>query len=118
VRREVDALEETGLSGHVHRQAFFGGGYHELPLRNIRFRVASDEPVLLSAAVFRGTEMRSAVTMVEAKQRSHSSKLSALCITSRSVILHPFGCGQLSGARKIRDLAVQGRSELSSSHDD
>jgi hypothetical protein len=46
VRREVDALEKTGLSGHVHRQAFFGGGgYHELPLRNIRFRVASDEPV-------------------------------------------------------------------------
>jgi hypothetical protein len=45
VRREVDALEKTGLSGHVHRQAFFLGGYHELPLRNIRFRVASGEPV-------------------------------------------------------------------------
>jgi hypothetical protein len=111
VRREVDALETTGLSDHVHRQAFFEGRIPRVAAAEHSFSGSGRRTGVeaLSAAVFRGTEMRSAVTMVEAKQPSHSSKLSALCITSRSVILHPFGCGQFSG---------QGRSELASSHDD
>jgi hypothetical protein len=77
-------------------------GYHKLPLRNFRFRVATDR---YSGAVGRRLpriEMRFAVTMGEAKQRSNSSKLSALCITSRSAILYPFGYGQFREARKIR----------------
>ena len=100
MRREVDAREKTGLSGHVHRQAFFGERIPRVAAAEHSFSGSERRTGVqaLSAAVFRGTEMRSAVTMMEAKQRSHSSKLSALCITSRSATLHPFGYGQFSGA--------------------
>jgi hypothetical protein len=98
VRREVDALEKTGLSGHVHRQASFLRGGDAAAEHSFSGSERRTGVEALSAAVFRGTEMRPAVPMVEASQRSHSSKLSALCITSRSVILHPIGYGQFSGA--------------------
>jgi hypothetical protein len=104
VRREVGAREKTGLSGHECRRALFGQRIPRVSAAELSFSSSERRTGVqaLSAAVFRGTEMRSAVTMAEAKQRYNSSKLSALCITSRSAILHPFGYGQFRDARKIR----------------
>ena len=72
MRREIDALEKkTGLSGDVHRQAVFKEQLQQVAAAELSFSSSERRTGVqaLSAAIFRGTEMRFAVTMVEAKQR-------------------------------------------------
>jgi hypothetical protein len=72
VRREIDALEKkTGLRGDVHRQAIFEEQLQQVAAAELSFSSSERRTGVqaLSAAIFRGTEMRFAVTMVEAKQR-------------------------------------------------
>jgi hypothetical protein len=104
VRREVDALEETGLSGHVHRQAFFEGGYHELPLRNTRFRVASDEPVLRRCRPPSSAEPECALWSQWWKPSIDQIRVSYLHCALPHVLQYsiPFGYRQFRDARKIR----------------
>jgi hypothetical protein len=60
-----------GLRGDVHRQAIFDEQLQQVAAAELSFSSSERRTGVqaLSAAIFRGTEMRFAVTTVEVKQR-------------------------------------------------
>ena len=110
VRREIDALERTGLSGHVHRKGIFRSSYNKLPLRNFRSRVASDGQVFRRCRPPFSAEPKCALRSQWWRPTSNHIRVSYLHCALPHIL-------QYFIHSAMDNSAMQGRSEFGSSHD-